>query len=208
MSDYQLRHLQRSLQSDPTNQDLAFQYGMMLLRNGQSPADDREAFVEAGIVLPRTAELLDVLPKEAWEAWLTKQAWELEPEGVDAEEIPSYCSDCTPGHWEKFLHDTGYEIRTEDGIPKLYIVEWSGDESGDWEPADERDYEIPENPTEKMRNDLSKAQAWLDYYTDVVNTGRDPLDQFFPDESLSRRASRAAEETQADVDRIRARLID
>lgn len=203
MADYELRHLQRSLQSDPTDQDLAFQYGMMLLRNGQSPADDSGAFIEAGIVLPHTAELLDVLPRQAWEAWLTKQAWELEPAGVDAEEIPSYCSDCNPGHWEKFLHDTGYEIRTEDGIPKLYIVEWVSDESGDWEPVNERDYEIPENPTEKMRNDLSKAQAWLDYYTDVANTGRDPLDQFFSDESLLQRASRAAEEAQADVDRIR-----
>jgi hypothetical protein len=208
MSDHEIRHHQRELEADPTNQDLAYYYARMLIRNGKSPGDDSEAFVRAGIVPALTAQVLEYLPLEAWEAWLTKQDWELQPEGIDAEEILSYCTNCDPGHWEKLFHDTGYEIRIEDGVPKLYIVEWSGDESGDWHPVDERDCDIPEDPIQKMRKDFSKAQSWLDYYTDVINTGRDPLDQFYSEDASERvrAARRAAVDAQADVDRIRARL--
>ena len=60
-----------------------------------------------------------------------------------------------------------------------------------------------------MRNDLSKVQAWLDYYTHVVNTEDDPLEAFPVDRSirwLRERANQAMRESQADVDRIRVQL--
>lgn len=108
------------------------------------------------------------LPDAALEALTNGTAWEYEPEGVatDGMEWPNRCDT----GWYRTWTFTG--LRVEDG--KVFYTTWSLDECGDFEFCDET-----ETVADINKELEGNAAAWEEYRQFVVETGTDPLGNYY-----------------------------
>ncbi len=215
-SDERLRQLERAFESDPRDMGAAQRYGLELLRRGSTPS---EAFVAAGLVSVHTADMLDVLPTEAWIAWLTPGAkWEEEPEYADPDFADGYPS-VSDGSWEMNYDVPGWIVSHEDPSLSFRVAPVAQDASSR-EPAPARLYRVTTtfygppgeqhdvvaaDPIEydeweglpRLREELARQEGWVEYWAMVAATGRDPLRQVRP--SARQRISEVAQDGHDDA---------
>ena len=119
------------------------------------------------------------LPDQAILAVREGTEWEYEPEDAGCGEADvSYCDDCET--WHRTYTVWGLRIDT-DGT--LYETEWSVDESGDWDMADEYAHGT-------FNHDLDydqRKERWKSYSRWVIdNNGEDPIGEFFAESATER----------------------
>ena len=113
------------------------------------------------------------LPEEILEALADHTEWEYLPDSVEgASSHPLWCDDCTTWHqsWSVF----GLRLDAEE---RLWSTQNTADMDGNWIFVEETPYTL-DNAAYAADADIAK-HGWLDYAAHVVETGKDPLNNYW-----------------------------
>jgi hypothetical protein len=118
-------------------------------------------------------ELLEVFGKEARKAFKSGGKWEYRPESAECGTVFVFFDD---PYWRQVWYCMGYEIENK----RLFAVCHECDSDGNWEYQDSIDVTDPGYEAWEAEYSYERSrEGWREYFEFVVETGTDPLGEFF-----------------------------